>query len=138
MRRLLLTAFAAIAGLGTTAAAPFSALLPLSEKDQMSSKEMGCTASFYQANNTYIQLINRELMIRTSSGLKVCHITAKQDELFSDARGTVSCAGHTLRIQRTGKVIGHEASDSASGPALLTVTVGKKSTPLRGMFGTAC
>jgi hypothetical protein len=148
MKTLLLAALPVtlIAGFGAAAAlsahpAPAAVpqpLLPLSDADQTSSKESGCTCAFYQGRKTFVQLINRELMIRTAAGRQICHVTEKQSDLLSDAKGSASCGGRTLALKRTGRATDHPEADSTDGPATLTVTLGKSSTPLRGTWGCAC
>ena len=131
-----------VAGLGITAAlaagpARTPLLSPLSDRDQMATRESGCQMSFNAGRSTLVYVIGHDFMLRTRAGRAVCRIS---DEAFSalSEGGSRSCGGVSVTIRRTGRVIGNEASDSASGPASLTVTGGGRTWTVRGHWGTAC
>ena len=118
-------------------ARPAPLLLPLSERDQTATHESGCQMSFNAGRSTFVYAIGHDFMLRTGAGRAICRIS---DEAFSalSEGGSRSCGGVRVTIRRTGRVIGNEASDSASGPASLTVTGGGRSWTARGHWGTAC
>ncbi|HEX8467885.1 MAG TPA: hypothetical protein VF620_08780 [Allosphingosinicella sp.] len=122
-------------------AAPASAivrLLPLSDKDMMSTRQMGCTCAFDSKSGTLIQAIGNELMVRTQAGLKVCRIGEAQFQKLADASGVHSCGGVRMSLRRTGKVDASIESDSASSPASMTLGEGPSKRSVNGTWGCAC
>jgi hypothetical protein len=113
-------------------------LQPLSDKDMMSTKQMGCTCSFDTKSGTLIQAIGNEMMVRTQAGLKVCRISDAQFARFADASGVHSCGGVRMSLRRTGKVRSDIESDSASSPAALTLGEGATRRSVSGSWGCAC
>lgn len=125
-------------GLQAGTVAPANPLKPLSERDMASTREMGCTCAFSTRRATFIQVIGNEFMLRTASGRAVCRITDRQFSALSGGRGTIACGGKQLTLRPTGGVVSHEESDSASGPAALTVSQRGRSQVMRGDWGCAC
>lgn len=115
-----------------------SALLPLSEKDFASTQETGCQFLFSQGRSAYIFMIGSDFLMRTQQGLATCKITDVQFQSLGEGRGAVTCGGRKLAIRRTGKVQSNPESDSASGPAALTMTESTRSRTVRGDWGSAC
>ncbi|MFG1420720.1 hypothetical protein [Roseixanthobacter liquoris] len=111
-------------------------LVPLSEDDETSSKQSGCMFLFSVPPKDYVQLIDGELMLRTPSGLHVCHIA--NADAFMDAREAAVCNGISLKLRRTGRIQHNPASDSSTGPAQLLIGRGGVSRTLRGTWGVAC
>jgi hypothetical protein len=140
---LIVGAAAAGAALAPPAAKPAPAaatvrLLPLSDKDMMSTRQMGCTCTFDTKSGTLIQAIGNELMVRTQAGLKVCKISDAQFQKLADASGVHSCGGVRMSLKRTGKVDTSIESDSASSPASLTLGEGAFRRSVSGTWGCAC
>ena len=133
-----LLASAALPAPAQSAARVPSALLPLSEKDFASTQETGCPFLFSQGRSTYIFMIGSDFLMRTQQGLATCKITDAQFQSLSQGRGAVGCGGRKLAIRRSGKVQPNPESDSASGPASLTMTEGTRSRTVRGDWGSAC
>ena len=50
----------------------------------------------------------------------------------------MSCGGYRITIRQTGRTVAHEASDSASTPATLTVSGRGRPWTVRGRWGSAC
>jgi hypothetical protein len=119
----------------TAATAP---LLPLSERDLTSTRQMGCTCTFDLRNHTLAQLVGNELMVRTRAGRQVCRVTEGQFQALSSASGSASCGGLRMSLRRTGRVTSYPASDSASGRAALTIRHGRTARTLNGTWGCAC
>ena len=120
------------------AAAPASApLRPLSERDMRAARGSGCELSFNTRRSTLVYVLDREYMIRTGAGRTVCPITDTQFARLSEG-GSMSCGGYRITIRETGRTVTHEASDSASTPATLTVTGRGRPWTVRGTWGTAC
>jgi len=143
MRKVLVAAAALLASAALPAPAQSaarvpSALLPLSDKDMESTQETGCQFLFSQGRSTYIFMIGSDFLMRTQQGLATCKITDAQFQSFGEGRGAVACGGRKLAIRRTGKVQSNPESDSASGPAALTMTEGTRSRTVRGDWGSAC
>ena len=113
-------------------------LQPLSDKDMMSTRQMGCSCSFDTKSGTLIQAIGNELMVRTQAGLKVCKISDAQFQKIADASGVHSCGGVRMSVKRTGKVESSIESDSASSPASLTLGEGPSRRSVSGTWGCAC
>ena len=114
------------------------ALLPLSEADMNRGHESGCTFSFDWKRATLIQAIGSEVMIRTPERFNLCRFDEAEVSAFTDGKRTLQCGGRRLRLQRTGTVRSHEASDSATWRATLSVTNGAARTTLPGLAGVAC
>jgi hypothetical protein len=123
---------------GQSRAAATAPLLPLSERDLTSTRQMGCTCTFDAGNRTLVQVIGNELMLRTRAGQQVCRITEAQFQTLSAARGSASCGGLRVSLRRTGRTTVHPASDSVSGRAALTARQGRTSRTLNGIWGCAC
>ena len=146
MRTLLITVGAAAAVFvgGTSAITAQSRgparplLYPLSWQDQDAARGNGCQLSFDAGRRTYVYVIGHSFMIKTGSGRAVCRISDAQFAALSEG-GSQSCQGLRLTVRRTGPSVANEPSDSASAPAMLTVTGERgQSWSLRGQWGSAC
>ena len=140
---LVVGAAAAAAALAPSAAKPAAPaalvrLQPLSEDDQMSTREMGCSCSFEAKQGLLVQAIGKELMVRTQAGRKVCPISDAQFQRFSDGSGASSCGGVRMSLRRTGKTTSHVESDSSTTPASLTLGAGATRRSVSGTWGCAC
>jgi hypothetical protein len=113
-------------------------LYPLSERDLRATREMGCECSFRAGRADLARVIGNELTIRTRAGRQVCRISDDQFSALSNGRGSAACAGLRLSLRPTGRVTTHMESDSASGPAALTVGQGRTRRTLAGVWGCAC
>jgi len=113
-------------------------LVPLSDADEQSTQETGCTFTFTGAGRDYLQLVGSELMLRDQQGVRSCRLTEKEGEGLETGQGTASCSGYRLRIQATGRSTSSAATDSSSGRAVLTVDHGGVATSMRGIWGVAC
>jgi hypothetical protein len=113
-------------------------LFPLSERDLTATRESGCECGFRVGRNTLVQMIGDELTIRTRAGRQVCPISDNQFSALSNGRGSAACAGLRLSLRPTGRVTTHMESDSAEGPAALTVSQGRVRRTLVGRWGCAC
>ena len=113
-------------------------LLPLSERDLTSTKQMGCTCTFDSGNRTLVQAIGNELMVRTRAGRQVCRLTDARFSDFSGGAGTYRCGGVAMTLRETGRREGHQESDSSSGPSRLTLVQGRTRQTVNGTFGCAC
>jgi hypothetical protein len=113
-------------------------LLPLSDSDQTSTKETGCTCTMEVRNRMLIQAIGNELMVRTRAGRQVCRITDARFRQISGATGTYRCGGMAMTLRRTGRSESHQESDSYTVPAALTVSQGRTSRTVNGIWGCAC
>ena len=112
-------------------------LYPLSGQDQEAANGSGCQLSFNAGPRTYVYVIGHDFMIKTSTGRAVCHINDEEFAALSDG-GVQSCQGLRLTIRETGQSVAHEASDSASAPATLTVTGRGRPWTVSGQWGSAC
>ena len=112
-------------------------LRPLSDRDQMATRESGCELAFNVRRSTFIYAVGHDFMLRTRTGRAVCRISDEEFSALSEG-GSRSCGGVRVTVRRTGRTIGNEASDSASSPATLTVTGGVRRWAVRGYWGTAC
>lgn len=119
-------------------AAQAPTLLPLTEADLNRTQETGCAFSFARVNQTLLQAIGRDLMLRTPEGFALCRFDQAHLDAFTGGTRALTCGGQTLRLQKTGTTQSFPESDSAGWPALLTVTTGKASKTLRGDAGVAC
>jgi hypothetical protein len=115
-----------------------ASLLPLSDQDERSTQETGCTSTFTVGRHDYLQLVGTELLLRDRDGLQSCRLTAVATEDLETGRGTVSCSGYRLRIRSFGKETSNLASDSSSRRAALTIDRGGVATSMRGIWGVAC
>jgi len=150
MRIIYVAAAASLAlGLGVAGTAAMTAppapakqaralLLPLSERDLTSTKEMGCTCTMEVANRTLVQAIGNELMLRNRAGRQVCRLTDAPFQQISGAAGTYNCGGMRMTLRKTGRSRPHPESDSVTSPAALTVAQGRASQTLNGTWGCAC
>ena len=143
-RVLLVTAVVAAAGWapipilaepGVHSRAP---LLPLSDQDERSTQETGCTSTFTFSRHDYLQLVGTELLLRDRYGLHSCRFTTVATEDLETGRGNVSCSGYRLRIRSSGRATSNLASDSSSRRAVLTIDRGGVATSMRGIWGVAC
>jgi hypothetical protein len=140
---LVVGAAAAAAALAPQPAKPAAGaaivrLQPLSEKDMMSTKQMGCSCMFDTKSGTLVQAIGKELMVRTQAGRKVCPISDSQFQRLSGGSGTYSCGGVKMSLRLTGKTSSHIESDSSSTPASLTLGEGAARRSVSGSWGCAC
>jgi hypothetical protein len=119
-------------------AAATAPLLPLTERDQTSTRQMGCTCTMEVGNRILVQAIGNELTVRTRGGRQVCRISDAQFRRISGASGTYACGGVQMSLRRTGRVETYPASDSASGPAALTLRQGRTRRTVNGNWGCAC
>jgi hypothetical protein len=113
-------------------------LLPLSDQDERSTKETGCTSTFTLGMRDYLQLVGNELLLRDRHGLHACRFTVAATEDLETGRSNVSCAGYRLRIRSSGKATSNLESDSSSKRAVLTIDRGGVATSMRGIWGVAC
>ncbi|WP_395614565.1 hypothetical protein [Allosphingosinicella sp.] len=127
-------AFTSAATVPTPSAAP---LRPLSERDQRAAHGSGCQLSFDNGRSTLVYVLEHEYMIRTGAGRTVCRINDAQFSRLSEG-GSMSCGGYRITIRQTGRTVAHEASDSASTPATLTVSGRGRPWSVRGQWGSAC
>jgi hypothetical protein len=131
-------------GASTLTAQPRRALPPtgplynLNERDLAASGESGCECSFSAGRNTLIQVIGNALTVRTRAGRQDCRISDAQFSALSNGRGNAACAGLRLSLRPTGRVTTHMESDSAEGPAALTVSQGRARRTIAGRYGCAC
>jgi hypothetical protein len=140
---LIVGAAAAAAALAPSPAKPAAAaavvrLQPLSEKDLMSTRQMGCACSFDTKSGTLVYAIGKELMVRTQAGRKVCPISDAQFQRIAGGSGTYSCGGVRMSLRQTGKTSSHIESDSSSTPASLTLGEGRTQRSVSGSWGCAC
>jgi len=112
--------------------------VPLSDADELSTQETGCTFTFMGTGHDYLQLVGSELMLRDQQGLRSCRLTEKEGEGLETGQGSASCSGYRLHIQATGRATSNAATDSSGGRAILTVDHGGVATSMRGMWGVAC
>ena len=120
------------------AAAPSAApLRALSERDMRAARGSGCQLTFDTGRRTLVYVIEHEFMIRTGAGRTVCRINDAQFSRLSEG-GSMSCGGYRITIRETGRTVTHEASDSSSTPATLTVSGRGRPWSVRGNWGTAC
>jgi hypothetical protein len=113
-------------------------LLPLSESDQTSTKEMGCTCTMAVGSRTLVQAIGNELMVRTRGGRQVCRLTDARFRQISGATGTYGCGGVRMTLRKTGRSQSHQESDSFTTPAALTMAQGQTRRTVNGIWGCAC
>lgn len=116
---------------------PGAPLRPLSERDQRAAHGSGCQLSFDNGRSTLVYVLEHEYMIRTGAGRTVCRINDAQFSRLSEG-GSMSCGGYRITIRQTGRTVAHEASDSASTPATLTVSGRGRPWTVRGRWGSAC
>jgi hypothetical protein len=139
---LIVGAAAAAAALAQQPAKPAAAaivrLQPLSEKDMMSTKQMGCSCFFDSKSGTLVQAIGKELMVRTQAGRKVCPISDAQFQRIAGGSGAYSCGGVKMSLRQTGKTESHIESDSSTTPASLTLGDGASRRSVSGTWGCAC
>lgn len=148
MRRSHLTVMAAaalvtfVAGSAITAQprrAPSTApLFPLSELDLGATRQSGCECTFRVGRRTLFRMIGDELTIRTRAGRRVCRISDEQFSAISDGSGTGACAGIRMSLRRTGPLRVSPETDSADGPASLSLSQGRIRRTLAGRWGCAC
>lgn len=144
-RMHLLSALTALATFAAGAAltaqprrAPSTApLYTLSDRD-VQTGESGCECSFRIGRRALVLAIGDELIIRTRAGRQVCRTTDGEFQAISDGSGAASCGGVRMSIRRTGRLIVDGPSDSADGPAALTIIQGRMRRTLRGRWGCAC
>jgi hypothetical protein len=125
---------AIVAQPGGASAAPLRAL---SERDMRAAHGSGCQLTFDAGRRTLVYVIEHEFMIRTGAGRTVCRINDRQFTALSGG-SSLSCGGYRLTIRETGRSVGHQASDSASAPATLTVSGRGRPWTERGHWGSAC
>ena len=113
-------------------------LLPLSDRDLGATRQSGCECTFRIGRRTFVQMIGDELTVRTRAGRQVCRIRDEQFSALSDGRGTAACAGMRMSVRRTGPVRASPESDSADGPASLSLGQGRMRRALAGRWGCAC
>jgi hypothetical protein len=113
-------------------------LVPLSDADEQSTQETGCTFAFMRAGHDYLQLVGSELMLRDQQGLRSCRLTEKEGEGLETGQGSASCSGYRLHIHAIGRATSNAATDSSGGRAVLTVDHGGVATSMGGMWGVAC
>lgn len=153
MRRIHLTVMAAaalvtvVAGSSITAQprrAPSTApagtapLLPLSQSDLSATRQSGCECTFRVGRRTLFQMIGDELTVRTRAGRQVCRIPDEQFSALSDGSGTAACGGIRMSVRRTGPLRVSPETDSADGPASLSLSQGRMRRTLAGRWGCAC
>src|SRR4051812_11621728 len=77
-------------------------LRALSEKDLMSTRQMGCTCTFDHGRNTLVQMIGNELMVRTAAGRQVCRISDAQYQKIAGGNSKAACGGVQMSFRDTG------------------------------------
>jgi hypothetical protein len=120
------------------AAASVSPLRALTEKDQMSTRQMGCTCTFALGRQTLVQAIGNELMVRTAAGRQVCRISDAQFQKLAGGTAKAACGGVQMSLRRTGRTDLSPESDSSSTPSALIVAQGGRQSQLNGSWGCAC
>ena len=114
-------------------------LYPLSQRDLAATRESGCECTFRTRRDiSLFRIIGDELTIRTRAGRQVCRISDEQFSAISDGQGSGSCAGIRMSVRRTGRLVVDGPSDSADGPASLTLRQGRAQRTLVGRWGCAC
>jgi hypothetical protein len=113
-------------------------LLPLSEADLTSTRQMGCTCTFDSGNRTLVQAIGNELMVRTRAGRQVCRLTDARFTEIAGGAGTYRCGGVSMTLRQTGRRVSNPEADSSSGPSRLTLVQGRARHVVNGTFGCAC
>jgi hypothetical protein len=112
---------------------------PILDEDYHSEGLMGCTCMFHGREGMYLSVLDGELMVRTPAGRQLCPITDPQLQSLGEPGGEVSCAGVRMSIRETGARVAEIASDSSSGPAILSATQDDGVTgTLDGTWGCAC
>ena len=147
----LIGAIATVAGVAaaTGAAAPAKPsvaagpplLLPVSDADSGRAGGSGCESWFTRGDTGYTFMRADTFMLRVApgrAGLKICRLTDGQSDGFGDNGKTLTCGGRQVTVRRVGRVTSHAEADSADFPATLTVGDGRRTTTLRGRYGTAC
>lgn len=115
-----------------------SPLLPLSDSDEESTTETGCTSTFYDGRRDYLQLVGTELMLRDRQGLHACRLTEEGTQAFEAGQSNVACSQYRLHIQTLGRTATNAASDSSSTNAILTIDRRGVVATMRGRWGVAC
>jgi hypothetical protein len=118
-------------------APPTAPLYALSDAD-LQLNEHGCGCSFRVGRRELVSAINDVLVIRTRAGRQICRTANEEFSAISDGNATVRCAGIRMNVRRTGPLVVDGPSDSADGPARLTVTQGRMRRTLVGRWGCAC
>ena len=111
---------------------------PILDEDSHSPDKMGCNCMFDAAEGRYLSVIDRELMVRTPAGLKLCPITDAQLQSLGEAGGSVSCGGVGGALPATGARGSGIASDSSTAPPLLSAPPHPVTRTLEGDWGCAC
>lgn len=106
---------------------------------QKSERDTGCSCAFTQSGKTFAQVIGYEFIVRTPAGLQTCPIIAAQFTTMweKDDRSLV-CGGRTISFKSIGKPRQAPGGGYQRVPTLMTVTVGGKTTTIRGDFGCIC
>ena len=147
MAHLVVVALAAVVtfGIGASAItaqprrAPSTApLFPLSDRDLGATRQSGCECTFRIGRLTLLQMIGDELTIRTRAGRQVCRTTDEQFSALSNGSGRAACAGIGMSVRSTGPLRVSPESDSADGPASLSLGQGRMRRTLAGRWGCAC
>jgi hypothetical protein len=120
------------------AAAATAPLFPLSERDLGATRQSGCECTFRVGRRTLFQMIGNELTVRSRAGRQVCRIRDEQFSALSDGSGTAACAGIRMSVRRTGPLRVSPETDSADGPASLSLSQGRMRRTLAGRWGCAC
>lgn len=113
-------------------------LLPLSDLDEQSTQETGCTSTFSVGSHDYLQLVGTELLLRDSHGLRSCQLTTRATENLENARGSIACSGYRLSVRSSGRSVSNVATDSSARRATLAIAQNGVATSLRGIWGVAC
>lgn len=127
-------------GVGAAAPAGVPRLLEVTDTDADKIRD-GCETWFTQGETGYLFQAGNTLMIRTASGaagLKICKLTDAQNEGFGSGPTAVTCGGLKISIKPYGRATGSAEADSTQSPVIMTLSNGKQSRPIRGIFGTAC
>ncbi|RYY17183.1 MAG: hypothetical protein EON55_02740 [Alphaproteobacteria bacterium] len=139
--------FAALFACGHVAAAAFHSaqenraigpLLALSDSDEESTTETGCTSTFYVAGIDYLQLVGTELMLRDPHGLHACRLTEAGTRAFDAGQNSIACSQYRLQLRTIGRATAKAVSDSSSTKAVLTIDRGGIAATMRGRWGVAC
>ncbi|SEN76703.1 hypothetical protein SAMN05192583_3516 [Sphingomonas gellani] len=139
--------FAVLLGFGNFAAASvhsapvdraISPLLALSNSDEESTTETGCTSTFYVGRRDYLQLVGTEVMLRDMHGLHACRLTKAGTQALETGKANVACSQYRLQVRTVGQATTNAASDSSSTNAVLTIDRRGVVATMRGRWGVAC
>ncbi|SEN12065.1 hypothetical protein SAMN05192583_2098 [Sphingomonas gellani] len=115
-----------------------SPLLPLTNSDEESTTETGCTSTFHVANLDHLQLVGTELVLRDTRGLHACRLTEANTRALDEGQRAIACSQYRLQVRRVGRTSTNAASDSSSTRAFLTIDRGGTVATMLGRWTVAC